>query len=139
MIIKNKRGNAFNIINAGMISFIGFMLIVLLTIVMVTSIKQTNAVCPTTYAGGQCLTCQNTSYGYYNTSNCCWSGATCTGGNLTATVAYSGAAYNATLLMGQAAQLPGQFAQIIVIVMIIVGILAMLSMIGYNVYNKMKK
>jgi hypothetical protein len=74
-----------------------------------------------------------------STTSCCLTGSTCTGVNYSAPAPYDGAAYNATILLGQAALLPPQFAQIIVIVVIIFGILAMLGAIGYNVYNKMKK
>ncbi len=49
---------------------------------------------------------------------------------------------NATAAMDdmmEAAELPPQFAQIIVIVIIIVGILGMLTVLGYGVYNRMSR
>jgi len=141
---QNKRGNAaFNLINAGMISFLGFMLIVLLTIIMISTMKSTSMVCGTgaTSFNGNCVMCLNSSFAVTNSSHCCRTDSlgSCQGTNYSAVKVYDGAAYNATIALGSAAQLPGQFAQIIVIVVIIVGILTMLSMIGYNVYNKMKK
>jgi hypothetical protein len=136
---NNKKGTAFELINAGMISFIGFMLIVLLAVLLVSTVKTTSMVCPTRTVNGVCLSCASTSSYILNNSDCCVTDATCTGGNLSVVTVYSGGAYNATLKLGQAAQLPAQFAQIIVIVVIITGILAMLGAIGYTVYNKMKK
>jgi len=137
---QNKRGNAFNLINAGMISFLGFMLIVLLTILLVSTVKTTSIVCasPARMISGSCVNCYGITT-WNTTTSCCLAGSTCTGVNFTNPAPYDGDAYNATILLGQAAQLPSQFAQIIVIVVIIVGILAMLGAIGYNVYNKMKK
>jgi hypothetical protein len=93
----NKRGIAFDVINAGMISFLSFMLITLLVILMVSVVKNTSIVT----------------------------------GDSNATAAMNN--------LQSAANLPPQFAQIIVIVVIIVGILGMLAMIGYGAYQKMNK
>lgn len=93
----NKRGIAFDVINAGMISFLSFMLITLLVILMVSVVKNTSIVT----------------------------------GDSNATAAM--------INLQSAANLPPQFAQIIVIVVIIVGILGMLAMIGYGAYQKMNK
>jgi uncharacterized protein YlxW (UPF0749 family) len=93
----NKKGIAFDVINAGMISFLSFMLITLLVILMVSVVKNTSIVT----------------------------------GDSNATAAMNN--------LQSAANLPPQFAQIIVIVVIIVGILGMLAMIGYGAYQKMRR
>lgn len=89
-----KKG-AFDVINNGMLSFITFVLITLLVILLVAVIEDTSIVTANTNASA------------------------------------------AVDDMMTAAELPPQFAQIIVIVIIIVGILGMLGAIGYGVYRKM--
>lgn len=94
--LQQKKG-AFQMIANGMIAFIGFVLITLLTIMLITIVGNTTIV-------------KNDS-------------------NATAAVVY----------LQQAAQLPPQFASLIVIVVIIVGILGLLALIGYGVYSRMKQ
>ena len=94
-LLKNKKG-AFDTINAGMLSFISFVLISLLVILLVAVVQDTSIVT--------------------GNSN----------------------AVNATADLMSAAELPPQFAQIIVIVVIIVGILGMLAFVGYGAYSRMK-
>jgi hypothetical protein len=95
-MLKAKKG-AFQMIANGMIAFIGFVLITLLTIMLITIVGNTSVV-----KGDP---------------------------NATKAVAY----------LQDAAQLPPQFASLIVIVVIIVGILGLLTLIGYGVYSRMKQ
>lgn len=92
----NKKG-AFDVINAGMISFVSFVLISLLVILLLGVVKNTSIV----------------------------------KGDINATAAVT--------TLQDAANLPPQFAQIVIIVIIIVGILGMLAMIGYGAYKRMDK
>lgn len=138
----NKKG-AFETINLGMVSFLTFVMVVVLSILLVSQVKQTSIVCPDTLRGGECLSCPS---GFViNTTNqaCCNTtdgagAASCVGVNLTGAIIGNNA-YNSTELLQEAADLPPQFAQIIVIVIIIVGILGMLAFIGYGAYQKMKR
>jgi len=92
----NKKG-AFETINAGMLSFISFVMITILVILLVSITASTSIVTDDANAS---------------------------------------AAMDDLQL---AADLPPQFAQIIVIVVIIVGILGMLTFIGYGAYQKMRR
>lgn len=131
----NKKGN-FDFINAGMLTFITFVLIVVLTIVLVSTLKGTTLVCDTNYFNGECFDCNDPGATIFNGSNgLCTNG---TGGNLNPTVGGT-AAYNGTNLLADAAALPPQFAQIIVIVVIIVGILALLAFVGFGTYERLKR
>lgn len=130
----NKKGQAFETINAGMISFIGFAMLTLLVILLVSTVKQTDIVCSGTITSGVCFQCNATYTGYNSTYLTCHNA---TGENISATVDIS-SAYNGTVAMQEAADLPPQFAQIVVIVLIIVGILGMLGAIGYGAYQKIK-
>lgn len=150
----NKKG-AFNVINAGMIGFLVFVLIVILLILLISVTKSTTMVCPSdqTYDDGVCLACPTANFTdggnwtYNSSSNLC-----CNQSNKSAnsvvdvycneTIAYdeyTGSAYNGTKEMQLAANLPPQFAQVIVITLVVVGIIGMLSMIGYGVYKKMNR
>jgi len=139
-----KKGFAFDLINKGMIAFIGFVLIALLVILLVSTLKQTSIVCDTGHydtATGTCLDC-NEGDAYVNLTSCC--NATtgtpeCSGTNRTDTYEYGSSAYNGTKQFQEAADLPPQFGEIIVIVLVIVGILGMLSMLGYGIYKRMKR
>lgn len=91
-----KKG-AFDTINAGMLSFITFVLVSVLVILLVSVTKSTDI------------------------------------------VTNDGNASAAMDDMQTAADLPPQFAQIIVIVIIIVGILGMLAFVGYGAYQKMRR
>ena len=137
----NKKAQAFETINKGMVAFVAFVLIVLLTVLLVSTTKTTSIVCPGTIRTGNCLSC-STGFGINTTGEvCCNStGGTdhCTGANQTPAI-FGNDAYNATEDLQEAAGLPPQFAQIIVIVIIIVGILSMLAILGYGVYNRMRK
>jgi len=137
-----KKG-AFETINAGMIAFVSFVLITVLVILLIGITKQTSIVCPTVMnPSGTCAgDCVNSSHTAVNWSTCCKLGnaATCKLRNQSARYEYSGAAYNATKSLQTAAQLPPQFAQIIVIVVVIVGILGMLAFVGYGAYQKMRR
>lgn len=136
----NKKGS-FEVINKGMIAFIGFIFIALLAILLISVSSQTAIVCQGTSVGDTCLDCQ-TGFEYSNRSDCCNSTggtADCLGANLTSPIGYTGDAYNATKDLMSAAILPPQFAQIIVIVIIIVGILAMLAFVGYGAYGKLRR
>ena len=93
----SKKAQAFEVINAGMISFISFVLITLLVILLVSVTKSTSIVT----------------------------------GDANASAAMDD--------LQEAANLPPQFAQIIVIVIIIVGILGMLALLGFGVYNRMRR
>ena len=133
---------AFDTINMGMLSFISFVLISILVVLLVGVVRQTNIVCPQTYDDGICLSCPS-GYGYNNSANTCCNttGATpltCETANTTAFNTYTGSAYNATSDLQEAANLPPQFAQIIVIVVIITGILGMLAFMGYGAYKRLK-
>jgi len=135
---KMKKKGAFETINAGMLSFIMFVMIVVLTILLISNLKSTNLVCDSNYNDGVCYDCNNASYTIFNTSdNYCYntSGGV---GSISSTIGGT-AAYNGTIDLQEAANLPPQFAQIIVIIVIIVGILGMLSFIGYGAYEKMKR
>lgn len=103
--MKSKKA-AFDVINSGMIAFVGFVLITLLAIVLVSQIRGSSIV-------------QGDSFNVSNT------------GTYTNT-------YNATTDMQNAAALPPQFAQIVVITLIIVGILGMLAGLAYVGYQKFK-
>lgn len=99
LILKKFLSNnkaAFDTINMGMLSFISFVLISILVILLVAVVGETSIVT----------------------------------GNANATAAIAN--------LQTAADLPPQFAQIIVIVIIIVGILGMLAFVGYGAYSKLK-
>jgi len=133
----NKKGT-FEIINAGMLSFIGFVLIVVLAIFLISTLKGTRIVCDANYDDGSCFDCLNTTYPNFNsTDNLCYNATT---GTFLTIVATPGGtdAWNGTVELQAAANLPPQFAQIIVIVVIIVGILGMLAFVGYSAYQRMK-
>lgn len=146
--MKHKKA-AFESINNMMIGFVGFVLIVVLCIVMISIFKSTTLVCAnditnrtSTYYNGACYSCawNGTSATAFNSTDSACHNTTATrdtqgAGALTE---YSGAAYNATKYLNNAALLPPQFASLIVIVVIIIGILGLLSVIGYNAYKKMK-
>ncbi len=140
----NKKG-AFEAINAGMISFIGFVLISLLVILLISTTKSITIVCPSsqTTVNGTCLGCDS-GFTYNGTGNvCCNATSTnCEDGgandNQSAFNEYTGSAYNATKDLQGAAALPPQFSQIIVITLIIVGIIVMLGALGLATYRKMK-
>ncbi len=143
----NKKA-AFDIINAGMISFITFVLIAILVIMLISTVQETSIVCGGISENGACFNCPS---GYaYNSSAviCCNDSAipaasinctTATPAQTVSRVEYDGSAYNATKDLMEAGMLPPQFAQIIIIVIIIVGILGMLTMLGYGVYNRMRR
>lgn len=136
----NKKG-AFDTINAGMIAFISFVLIVVLVVLLVAVVRETSIVCPQTYDDGVCLSCP-ALYTFNSSANlCCNSTGTpysCASANTINYVEYTGSAYNATTDLQEGANLPSQFAQIIVIVVIIVGILGMLAFVGFGAYRKLK-
>lgn len=141
----NKKGQAFERINKGLVTFLVFILISLLAVLLIGQMKQSNIVCssntvPTRFANGICQACPPGSWDFHNTSVCCNTTITdCNGTNQTPIVEFGGAAWNATKDMGEAALLPPQFSQIIIIVILIVGILSIIGMIGYRVYSKMKR
>lgn len=143
---KSKKGLAFEAINKGMIAFLGFVLITVLVILLVSQAKQTSIVCgsdtvPVRFSSGFCQACPSNDWQFHNTTVCCNSTTTpaCDGANQTAIVEFTGAAYNATADLSEASLLPPQFAQIIVIVVIIVAIIGMLSYIGYGAYQRMRR
>ena len=85
----------------------------------------------------------STNYTYMNTSSnlCCVynnSVASCATGNTTARLHSTGAAYNGSLDLREAALIPPQFGQILVIVLIVVGILGALAVVGVSAYRKMR-
>jgi len=92
-----KKGVAFETINAGMLSFLSFVLISLLVILLVSIVGDTSIVSDDP--------------------------------NATAAVEN----------LQEAADLPPQFASIIVIVIIIVGILGMLAFLGYGIAQRMRR
>jgi len=133
---QNKKGIAFNTINAGLASFIAFAMIVLLAVLLVSVTKQTSIVCGGTIQDGLCNTCP-AGFGINGTTNCI--NSTAGDENVTAIIPYSGAAWNASLDLQEAAGLPPQFASIIVIVIVIVGILAMVAFIGFGAISKLRR
>lgn len=146
--MKNKKGE-FSLITSLLIGFIGFVLVTLMVIFILAQMKSTTLVCgndpnglPTSFQNGACLTCPSTAWVFNTTGTACCNAtggtANCLGANTTASVGYSGASYNATQNLMQAAILPPQFASLIVIVCIVVGILSLLALIGFNAYQRMK-
>jgi hypothetical protein len=133
---QNKKGIAFNTINAGMISFVAFTMIVLLTVLLVSVTKQTSIVCEGSYNDGVCNDCP-AGFSINGTTNCI--NSTAGDLNTTAIIPFTGAAWNASLELQEAAGLPPQFASIIVIVIIIVGILAMLAFIGFGAVSRLRR
>lgn len=144
----NKKAN-FNILNGLLIGFIGFVLVAVLTIMIVSNMQSTNLICtdptiPVRSVNNVCQACPTvagTQFLYFNTTNnfCCnQSVSHCFGQNASAVVEYSGAAYNATKQLKDASILPPQFASIIIIMLLIVGVLSLLAIVGYNTYQKMK-
>lgn len=134
----DKKGT-FDIINAGMLSFITFVLVALLAVVLISTTQETNIVCKGTWSEGACYECR-TGFDFVNTTACCNStAATCVGtANKSDPYSYTGSAYNASLDMMNAGLIAPQFSQIIVIVIIVVGILSALAVLGYGVYQRMK-
>ena len=104
---KLKKKGTFDAINVGMLGFIGFVLVTLLVILLISTMLKTDVV---------------RGDGFNISDKSTWS-----------------AAYNGTLDLQQAGNLPPQFAQIIVIVIIIVGILGMLAFIGYAGYKSFNR
>lgn len=143
----NKKGS-FEIINAGMLAFVTFVLISILAILLISITQETSIVCGGTFENGACFDCPS-GYAYNSTAVlCCNNSAipatslnctTKTPAQTTSRIEHDSAAYNATKDLMEAGLLPPQFAQIIVIVIIIVGILGMLTMLGYGVYNRMSR
>lgn len=138
----NKKGQAFETINVGLIGFITFVLVVLLAVLLVSTVKQTSIICTGNYdsSSGSCRVCTFSNQTYVNSTVCCFTPglADCAGTNNTATIEISDAAYNATKDLQEAAGLPPQFAQIVVIILIITGILSMLAFIGYGAYERLR-
>lgn len=150
--MKAKKAE-FNMLNSMLISFIGFILVSIMVIIVIANINTTTLICPTDSGGaptrvsstGTCQACPSSLWIFNTTGNICCNastglGAGCTAaGNQTAIVDYWGSSsYNASKNLMSAAILPPQFASIIVIVVVIVGILSLLALIGYNVYQKMQ-
>lgn len=133
----NKKG-AFETINAGMLTFISFVLVSILVIVLLSTVENTSLICDGTYFEGQCLRCNGTKHTVVNTSDyLCYNSTTDT---KSATVLLDGTdAYNGTQDLQLAAELPPQFAQIIVITLVIVGILGMLAVLGFGAYQRMRR
>lgn len=144
-----KKKAQFNLINQGLIAFVGFILVVILTILMISIFKQTSIACsdptgvPVRYSNNDCRACPSTAWIFNTTSEYCCNatgGTThCLGANQTPTLLYSGNASVGLRLLQNAAILPPQFASVIIIVIITIGVLAMLAIIGYNAYQKMKQ
>jgi hypothetical protein len=147
--MKNKKGD-FNQINQYLLGFIGFVVIILMAIFVISSIKTTSLVCGsdpdgriTRIASDQsCESCPM-GYNYFNSSKdqtCCLTGSACMGAaNQSAVVGYNGSAYKATGYLQSASLLPPQFASLIIITVIIAGILSLLALLGYGVYKKMNE
>lgn len=146
----DKKAQAFNLINAGMISFIGFVLISVLVILFIGQSKQLDLVCGnSTLTGyqinGGCYSCpiSDAKWIKNTTRNACCNAtggvAHCLGANTTGFIDFPGEAYGATQDLGTAALIAPQFGQIIVIVVVIVGILAMLAFVGYSAYQRMRR
>lgn len=136
----NKKGS-FDNINAGMIAFIGFMMVVLLSVILVGTVKETDIVCGGSLVGNVCYDCVD-GFTFNNITACCADAggtAHCENANASAPVEYTGAAYNATKTLQTSAMLPSQFSQIVVIVIIVAGILVVLATIGYHSIKKMKQ
>lgn len=140
----NKKG-AFGMdtINRGIVSFIGFILIVLLSILLVVTTQETNMVCEDAFFDGICYSCP-ANYTINTTSMLCCnstagSATNCAGGNTTNYIEADEAAYNASKDLEGAALLAPQFGEIIVIVIVIVGIVALLAAVGYGIYSRIKQ
>lgn len=134
---KLRKKAAFETINAGMLAFLTFVLVVLLTILLISTVKETDLVCDAHYSDGACYDCTNENFTRFNSSdNYCYNSS---GTNRLAATGAGTRAYNGTLDLQEAANLPPQFAQIIVIALVIVGILGMLGVIGYGAYQRIKR
>lgn len=137
----NKKG-AFETINAGMLTFLSFVLISVLVILTLSVVNQTKLVCEDNYNNGACFACNNVSYTRFNASdNRCYntSASGAADPDYISSEESGTAAYNGTKDMREAALLPPQFAQIIVITLIIVGIIGMLAALGFGVYQRMRR
>lgn len=136
---KLSKKGSFDIINAGLIAFIGFVLIVLLASLLVSTVKKTDMVCPDHLIDDTCYAC-GTGFTYLGNTTCCntTTSPSCSGANSTDVIDYYGHAWNSTIDLHAASDLPGQFSQIIVIVIVVVGILALLAIVGYGAYRKIR-
>lgn len=143
---KHNKKAQLQLITTGMMGFIGFVLIAVLTVLMVEIIGSTNTVCgggvneTQTYYNGVCYSCpynSTTPMPYNTSSGYCTNSSNGAIKENTAKVFGSGA-NNATQNLKTAAMLPPQFASLIVIVVIIIGILGLLAFAGFQAYQKMK-
>lgn len=139
MKLMNKKG-LFDILTGGMIAFITFVLVVITGVLLIRVAQETPIVCGgDAMNDGNCVMCRE-FHTYMNSTACCNQNDTtqCLGNNRSTPVPYDGGAYNATLDLQDAALLPSQFSQILVITVIIVGIIAMLGIAGVTMYQKFK-
>lgn len=143
----NKKGQN-NVLIAGMVSFVGFVLIIALVLMLLSVTESTDMVCgggtneTLTWEQGTCFSCasdpRNNSWTWtFNTTDMlCHKDD-----ELNSTKAgaeYGGAAYNSTKELGLAANITPQFGEVIVIVVVISGILALLSAVGFAAYKRFK-
>lgn len=133
-----KKG-VFDLINAGMIAFITFTMVILLAVLLVSTTKTSSLVCSGVNVNGACYLCDDNGLRTVNVSTYNASSGFCTNATSAAVPVHEdpSAQYNATRDLQAASLLPPQFAQIIIIVIIVVGILGLLSVVGYGVYKRM--
>lgn len=149
---KLRKKAAFDMINQGMLAFLTFVLVVLLTVLLISQVKTGTLSCTSSNSSvamlnGTCYECEknvssgvefliNTSAAYFPTDACVETDNF--GNNRTATE-FGGAVYNATKDMQEASLLPPQFAQILVIALIITAIIGMLAFGGAVAYQRMRR
>ena len=138
-----KKKGQFDVINAGLMAFLTFAVIVILVVVLISVTKKTQLVCEDTADNGGCFKCRDdgaSNFTYNASDNFCHNtslnGLT---SNRVQREAGGTAAYNSTLRLADAAGLPSQFAEILIIVVIFIGVLAVLAFAGYAIYNKTNK